>query len=597
MFRIRRIYDDVLPTNQLAIREVKRIFADQFPAASADDIEKINEKLRNPFMQRFRTVLYVAENARGHVIGFAIMLQEPVLSFCYLDYITTAKGISGRGIGAALYEYVRDEAVTLRAKALWFECLPDEPAACLDETIRAQNAERIKFYERFGVRRLAGTAYETPVPGGACDNLPHLMVDLLDRTEPLSADYVRRVVRAVLERKYGEICPPSYVHHVTRSIVEPIRLGELRYVAKPIHRPAAATPPERIALAINDKHEIHHVRERGYVESPVRIRVIQNPLIESGLTDLLPVKEYPLKHITAVHDADFVDDLRTVSAATPHGKSIYPYVFPIRNAARPPQDLTIRAGYYCIDTFTPIHENAFAAAKRAVDCTLTTTDAILRGRRIGYALVRPPGHHAERRSFGGFCYFNNAAVAAHYLSRLGKVAILDIDYHHGNGQQDIFYHRADVFTVSIHGDPDFAYPYFSGFADERGTGAGEEFNLNLPLPEKLSSDDYRRALKKALNAVRQFAPAVLIVALGLDIARGDPTGTWSLRPRDFEENGRMIGELLLPTLVVQEGGYRTRTLGTNALRFFYGFINGSRQAQGQAVVLPPPRNGVVAKKA
>jgi hypothetical protein len=142
-------------------------------------------------------------------------------------------------------------------------------------------------------------------------------------------------------------------------------------------------------------------------------------------------------------------------------ESVYPYVFPIRNVARPPKDLAVRAGYYCIDTFTPLNHNAFPVAARAVDCAMTAAQRVLEGARVAYALVRPPGHHAERRSFGGFCYLNSAAVAANYLSGYGRVAMLDVDYHHGNGQQTIFYRRADVLTVSLHGHPSFAYPYFT----------------------------------------------------------------------------------------------------------------------------------------
>jgi acetoin utilization deacetylase AcuC-like enzyme len=187
--------------------------------------------------------------------------------------------------------------------------------------------------------------------------------------------------------------------------------------------------------------------------------------------------------------------------------------------------------------------------------------------------VRPPGHHAERRSFGGFCYFNNAAVAAQYLSPFGKVAILDIDYHHGNGQQDIFYARNDVLTISIHGDPKFAYPYFTGFPDERGVNLGEGFNVNIALPEAQNGAQYRKALASALEAVSRFRPAFLVVSLGLDTAKGDPTGTWHLGAKDFEANGRLIAGLRLPTLVVQEGGYRIRTLGTNARAFFTGLAS------------------------
>jgi acetoin utilization deacetylase AcuC-like enzyme len=256
----------------------------------------------------------------------------------------------------------------------------------------------------------------------------------------------------------------------------------------------------------------------------------------------------------------------------PAGKSLYPYVFPIRNPTRRPKELSVRAGYYCIDTFTPLNQNAFPAAKRAADCAMTAATALLSGERLAYALVRPPGHHAEHAAFGGFCYFNNCAVVAQHLSRVGPVAILDIDYHHGNGQQEIFYERGDVLTISIHGHPEFAYPYFTGFEDERGAKAGSGFNLNIPLPEQAAPERYRQALGRALERIRRFGPRFLIVALGLDTAKGDPTGSWSLVARDFEENGRLIGGLRLPTLVVQEGGYRTRTLGVNARQFFAGLV-------------------------
>jgi len=331
---------------------------------------------------------------------------------------------------------------------------------------------------------------------------------------------------------------------------------------------------ETIALVVSDNHTIHHVRQRGYVEAPTRIASILRGIEETNLfTELRPAR-FPERLIKDVHDPRFVGYLKRVCTDVDPKKSIYPYVFPIRNINRPPRDLSLRAGYYCIDTFTPLNRNAYLTARSAADCALTGARAILQGRRLAYVLVRPPGHHAERSVFGGFCYLNNTAIAAQYLSAQGKVAVLDIDYHHGNGTQEIFYERADVLTVSIHGHPRFAYPYFTGFADEHGRGAGSGFNMNLPLPERVEGEGYRRALPRALRRVQQFVPRFLVVALGFDSAKGDPTASWALSAQDFEANGRMIGSLGIPTLVVQEGGYRVQSLGANARSFFLGLWDG-----------------------
>ncbi|MBN1256434.1 MAG: GNAT family N-acetyltransferase, partial [Planctomycetes bacterium] len=162
-------------------------------------------------------------------------------------------------------------------------------------------------------------------------------------------------------------------------------------------------------------------------------------------------------------------------------------------------------------------------------------------------------------------------------------AILDIDYHHGNGQQEIFYHRDDLLTISIHGHPSFAYPYFSGFEDENGEGEGVGYNMNIPLAESIAPTTYRKALARALVRIDEFGPEFLVVALGLDPAKGDPTGTWSLKAADFEKNGSMIGELWLPTVVIQEGGYRTRNLGANARAFFQGLAVASYGSSGRKV--------------
>ncbi len=576
MFKIRRVYDDLLPVNRDILRQVEQILRTHFPGVPEKEITGLAEKLRDPVKYQFGALLLSAENMRRRVLGFAFLLHDLEIGFCFLEWIATAAGSTAGGLGGALYDRVRYEAAALGARALFFESLPDDPRDCPIEALLKQNRARLRFYERYGARPIIDTAYTTPVkPTDIC--MPYLVYDGLDRPEPLRRRFARAAVRAILERKYAGHCPPEYVERVVNSFRDdPVHLRSLRYVKPGAVAPAVqASPVERIALVVTDRHEIHHVHERGYVEAPVRIRSIVESIQETGLFEALAPRRFGERHITAVHDAELVLYLRRACAQMPPGKSLYPYVFPLRNQARPPKEPSVLSGYYCIDTFTPINHNAYPAARRSVDCALTAAAAILEGRRTAYALVRPPGHHAEKRAFGGFCYFNNAAVAAHFLSAYGTVAILDIDYHHGNGQQQIFYQRADVLTISIHGHPRFAYPYFSGFEDEHGEGAGYGCNLNLPLPEKVDGERYRRALVHALRRITEFAPRFLVVALGLDTAKGDPTGTWQLIARDFETNGRLVAALGLPTLVIQEGGYRYRTLGVNALHFFKGLSAGT----------------------
>jgi acetoin utilization deacetylase AcuC-like enzyme/GNAT superfamily N-acetyltransferase len=575
MFRIRRVYDDITPANKEAIAQVQEILRTQFPLLFRRDIAKLPEQLRNPLKYRFRSILFVAEGSKGHIIGFALLYHGPILKFGYLDYISAAERRTGGGIGGALYERVREEALDLNTVGLFFECLPDTPELSRNPEVMKQNAARLRFYERYGARPIINTKYETPLKPGD-DNPPYLVYDDLGSGESLSRDSAREIVRAILERKYKGVCPPSYVEMVVESFQDdPIKLREPKYIKKaPILPKRSIAVDKQIVLVVNDRHLIHHVEELGYVESPVRIDTILKELDKTGLFNRIPPRHFSERYIKTVHDAQYFEYFKKVCANLEAGQSIYPYVFPIRNIARPPKELPIRAGYYCIDTFTPINGNAFLAAERAVDCALTAAEQILEGYRLAYALVRPPGHHAERRSFGGFCYFNSAAIAAQQLSTYGKVCILDIDYHHGNGAQNIFYKRPDVLTISLHGHPSFAYPYFSGFSDERGNGAGKGYNVNIPLPEEVDGEKYRQALAETLGKVARFRPQFLIVPLGLDTAKEDPTGSWSLEADDFEAVGNMIGSLRLPTLVVQEGGYDTRVLGINARRFFTGLWAG-----------------------
>jgi acetoin utilization deacetylase AcuC-like enzyme len=573
MFRIRKITNPYLEGNRQAIERIKNILGIQFPAIRKEQIDSISEQMVNPYKAKYSTSVVIADDFRGNIRGFAILMFMSDLKFCFLDFLSVTPGIPTSGVGGSIYERIREEAAALGTIGIFYECLPDNPALCRDKSLIGQNIKRLAFYERYGAYPIINTDYEKPVKKED-DCAPYLVYDDLGSKRPLRAGELKKIYRAILERKYSDYCPEDYINMVVESVEDdPVKLRAPLYnkVRKEENGALLKSSQIRIQLFVNGRHQIHHVKEVGYVESPVRVKSILREIIKLGVISEGEVKKYPDRFLYQIHDRTYVKYFKTVCASLPEGKSVYPYVFPIRNATKPPRVLSVRAGYYCIDTFTPLNMNAYLAARWGVNCSLTAADSLITGGRIAYVLTRPPGHHAERFVFGGFCYFNNAAIAANYLSRFGNVSILDIDYHHGNGQQQIFYDRADVMTISIHGDPSFAYPYFSGFREEKGRKSGIGYNHNFPLKEELTGEEYRETLGKAIKLIKKFHPDFLIVPLGLDTAKGDPTGTWMLSSKDFYLNGQMIAQLNLPTLFIQEGGYSNKSLGINARYFFKGF--------------------------
>ena len=217
MFRIHKIFDVTTPTNRQLLSQVQAMLRVQFNALSENDIAKLPAQLANPMKYRFRSILLVAEDGNATVRGFAMLMHAADLNFCYLDYICAGRGETGRGIGGALYERVREEAFQLGVVGIFLECLPDDAALSPDPAIRKQNAARLKFYERFGARPLANTAYETPMTEGDADP-PYLVFDNLGQKSRLGRDDARKIVRAVLERKYANVCPPEYIDKIIKSI-------------------------------------------------------------------------------------------------------------------------------------------------------------------------------------------------------------------------------------------------------------------------------------------------------------------------------------------------------------------------------------------
>jgi acetoin utilization deacetylase AcuC-like enzyme len=316
-------------------------------------------------------------------------------------------------------------------------------------------------------------------------------------------------------------------------------------------------------------------------ECPQRAENIHAALTADARFTMLPPDTFGLDPITAVHDPALVAYLATAwreyidALGSDHGSVLDAvadtYRHPAMNegmpAFREPPGPLGRLGYWCFDTTTPLMEGTYQAARSAVDVAVTATHRVLHGQRAAYGLCRPPGHHAPVAGFGGYCYFNNAAIAAQRAldDGVAKVTILDVDYHHGNGTQQIFWSRPDVQYVSLHGDPTRAYPYFCGFDDEVGEGRGRQTNLNLTLPPQCNDETYARRLETAIDAIAAFTPEILIVSLGVDTYRNDPLGDLDITTASYAQQGAMVRELGLPTVVLQEGGYDVATIGTNVV--------------------------------
>lgn len=574
MIRIRKILDDKSLLNKHAIEQIKEILKEQFELLEESDLDKLSLKLSNPVYYQAKATIFVIEGIKNKVKAFALVLHFSDIDICYLEWISTSVSELGRGLGSILYDAIREECKLLNAKGLFLEVLPDVENLCPYDVSLKQNQARVKFYEKYGARVVLNENFKRKILSEK-NELLFLIYDSLDSADcQISLKSMKSVVRTILERKYKGQCSPEYIKNVEDSFKDdPVQLREPRYLAKKSISKKVEYEMKPIPLFVNRDHQIHHIREKGYVEAPSRVGVIFKEIEKLKCFKEMQTKNLPEKLLLQVHTKEYIDYLKRVAKAVPEGEVYYPEMFPLRNRTRLPKDVLIQSGYYCQDSFTPIHKNVYKAAFASAECAYSAALYIMSGHRICYALCRPPGHHAESGLFGGFCYINSAAIAAQYLSDFGKVAILDIDFHHGNGTQNIFYKRRDVLTMSIHGNPHDCFPFFSGFDDERGEEDGEGFNINLPLPEKTEFSKYEKVLINALGRIKEFKPEYIVLSLGFDLAQGDPTGTWSFTPENFKSIGNLFKDFHIPLLIVQEGGYHQKNLGMFARSFFEGLVS------------------------
>jgi acetoin utilization deacetylase AcuC-like enzyme len=316
-------------------------------------------------------------------------------------------------------------------------------------------------------------------------------------------------------------------------------------------------------------------------EMPKRADLVHARVLEVGLGEVNGPNDHGRAAIQRVHTNPFIDFLESAwdEWVAEHGDyDALPLTWPTRTLRqdRVPTVIDGKLSYYSLDAGTPITSGTWKAITAAANVAVTGAELVRAGERAAFSLCRPPGHHASSDVYGGYCFFNNAAIAAQHLRSNGaaKVGILDVDYHHGNGTQAIFYDRADVPFVSLHGDPQQEYPYFLGYSDEYGVGAGEGANKNYPLPWGTDWSAYEDALIDGVKTLRTHGVDTLVVSLGVDTFDGDPISQFKLHSDDYLRMGARIAELNVPTLFVFEGGYAVEAIGVNAVNVLSGFEQG-----------------------
>jgi acetoin utilization deacetylase AcuC-like enzyme len=354
------------------------------------------------------------------------------------------------------------------------------------------------------------------------------------------------------------------------------------------------TMADKLPLIYTDKHILHdppseylHHRTIPYWESPSRVKIIHDHLLEKGMVEVVaPHEMISFEELAETHDAEMLDTLRHVSnhleeylANSPERlvgvPYFYPYTFPIRESMFRQRDSHLaRLGSYSFDVSAPMGAGTWEAAYYAASVAVSGAELLTSGNIPGvYALSRPPGHHAGRDYIGGYCYLNNAALATKRLGKHGKVALINIDYHHGNGSQEIFWDDPHVLFASIHADPSLEYPFYAGYADETGGPHAPDKTVNMPLPLGSDGSVFKHALQQVLERVQQFRAEALVISLGFDTYQGDPTCRFEVTLENYVEVGQMLRAVNLPVLFVQEGGYHAAHNGMIAEALFSGFLN------------------------
>ena len=575
MFRIRQVFNPISNEyDEMVINKIARIYQAAFNYAP-NYFSRFSDVMRSGDDKDFQIILLVAQGLKGRVLSFSLSFYFPKYKIAYLDYLASDPARQKRGYGTALYEATRSVLHKRGCRGMVFDVRTDDPDKLQDKKMLKSCQKRLAFYERFGARPVINTLYDEIATRANDGYLNYLVFDSLDGPHLLSKLQFKGVVSKILFLKGGmDEHNEKFQQIINSAKDDPIQLRPPRYIEK--HEPIDKLSHFKLDfVSSGDAHQIHHLREKGYHQKPARIKALLEGLADIP-TKKHKMKKYPEKFITQVHSTKLLNFLKKSAENLKPGQLLYPNVFPIRNKNKIPSNWEQAAGYFCLDTITPVTSTCYKAAVNAVYASLTGADLILKGSPITYVACRPPGHHAEKTIFGGFCYLNNVAIAANYLSKHGKIGVIDIDYHHGNGTQEIFYDRKDVYFISIHGHPNIAFPNFSGYANERGEKKGRGYNRNFPLYPQVDDIKYCEVLMTGLRILKKFDPDYVVVSFGLDMMAGDPTGAFQVTDHGLYQIGQLFAQLKKPLLIVQEGGYSIRNLRDGVNEFFRGYMAASK---------------------
>ncbi|MEM5528478.1 histone deacetylase family protein [Gammaproteobacteria bacterium AS21] len=324
--------------------------------------------------------------------------------------------------------------------------------------------------------------------------------------------------------------------------------------------------------------EMHHGKLVPCFEKPDRLTNIIRAFKENNISHFFKPTDFGLAPILAIHDPKYVEFLQTIYdqwLASGNQGDVIPYIWPVPGLKRIAHNQVIaKVGNYAFSSDTPIMAGTWQAAYKGAQTAISAVNSVINDQqRFAFSLSRPPGHHAHSASYGGYCFLNNAAIAAQFALDNGakKVAIIDVDFHHGNGTQDIFYERDDVLHISIHGDPSSNFPYYLGYSNELGEGEGLGYNLNLPLPNGITMLEWQQAFAIASDEIKEYDADILIIPLGVDTFIDDPISSFKLTTADYLIMGKLIANLELPSVFLMEGGYDVGPIGQNVFNVLSGF--------------------------